>query len=681
MVAEKQVKVLLEPNLGEWRNSFVRFCDRLEERLAALEGTSRGEILEEFRNEIISTKGLTKTDELDLLFVQSVVLDLVSQDWQLNVSNSQIEICSPITEGDSTNTAKDRIRRGHLLGRDAQLKESSVAEFIKGMERRRLTSKGWHSIFSLMRDGSELADRLRSLSGIADEDGRATALADVISPYIQFVEGDAACVHTGLRLGDIWRYFRHTWVNEYKSVPGRSMMILIRDAAAPNHPIIGIAALGSSVVQHGVRDKWIGWHPERFVEKLVEDPTARLAKWLLASIQGLIDGIYAEDLRRERIVKISDIQHPTAPVIKHLQEESERAIKLHRHNPQKEIHNVAKADLTSGEYWERETLTHLFRSKRCKHLATLMSIRMSFQECGLKNGSEEELREALKSAKFRSAVSQLVRMVKAEHVGVDMMDITVCGAVAPYNLLLGGKLVCMLLCSPEVTNYYAKRYYDQVSVIASAMKGSPVRRKPNLVLLCTTSLYGVGSSQYNRVRIPADAVGGQSKDKIAYKELGHSEGFGTYHFSRETLKLGSTLISRRKDGRLVNSIFGEGVNPLMRKVREALEFVGLKSDDLLLHGNRRVTYGVVLARNFGEVLLGLETRPAYLIPQTMARHRTGMIVDYWRKRWLSSRLTKPGILDEIAKHTLTYPIMHGAVVPRPNESDDIGYLAALWESK
>lgn len=36
------------------------------------------------------------------------------------------------------------------------------------------------------------------------------------------------------------------------------MMILVRDAAAANHPVMGIAALGSAVVQQTVRDEWIG---------------------------------------------------------------------------------------------------------------------------------------------------------------------------------------------------------------------------------------------------------------------------------------------------------------------------------------------------------------------------------------------------------------------------------------
>src|SRR4051812_28501983 len=45
---------------------------------------------------------------------------------------------------------------------------------------------------------------------------------------------------TGLRLMDVWRYFRHTWTNQYTSVPGRTMVFLVRDRASENHPVIGI---------------------------------------------------------------------------------------------------------------------------------------------------------------------------------------------------------------------------------------------------------------------------------------------------------------------------------------------------------------------------------------------------------------------------------------------------------
>lgn len=277
------------------------------------------------------------------------------------------------------------------------------------------------------------------------------------------------------------------------------------------------------------------------------------------------------------------------------------------------------------------------------------------------------------------AIGQLIRYIKAEHVGVNMMDIIVCGAIAPYNLLLGGKLVSMMMCSPEVTQYYANRYGRQVSIIASSMKGGPVIRAPKLVFLGTTSLYGVGSSQYNRIKIPTEEIGGSIGGKIEFLKLGFSEGFGSYHFSNETFSMMNALLARGNNGRRVNYIFGEGVNPRMRHIREALEVLRLPSDLILRHGNKRVVYGVSLSGNFREVLLGLDKKPFYLIPQSRPRYRTNPIANYWMKRWLSPRITKPGILEEVAEHKLSYPINHGARVPVIKDEEENGIIPGLLD--
>lgn len=653
----------LTPRLGNSTGVYLEFCRRVETETRGIKSTDRITATKEFRNDLIHNH-LVSEEELALLFAKSVILDLVAQGWKLKVSEPKIFVYPPAFENETKDVAKEIIRNTHLLGRDIQLNENSVKDFIKGMQRRRLTLNGWHSIYSLMRDGEELAEELRSIGRIDAQNEKLEALSKTISPYVQFAEPDEMCEHTGLRLGDIWRYFRHTWVNEYKSIPGRSVMILIRDAAAPNHPVIGIAALGSSVVQHKVRDKWIGWHPETLVEEIVENPNPQTAKWLLTSVERLIDSIYSKDLVVEKLFTVDDIKKPTEDIIERLFGESDYAIKEHRKEPQRTKHNVQKNGKIPNDFWEKEAQTFLYRSKRCKQLAKLFGIRRTFQESGFTRSNAKNLSLIFHTSKVRAAIQQLVRMIKAEHVGVDMLDITVCGAIAPYNTLLGGKLVCMLLCSPEVTRYYAKRYANQTSIIASAMKGEPVVRKPNLVLLCTTSLYGVGSSQYNRVKIPLNEIGIDSGESIVYKNLGHSFGFGTYHFSRSTVQLGSNLNSRKKDGRHVNSIFGEGVNPLMRKIRESLDFVGLNSEGLLQHGNKRVTYGIELATNFREVLLGRKSKPEYLIPQKKPTQQTVRIADFWRRRWLLQRINKPEILEEVSKHTsLSHPRAHGAIVP------------------
>jgi len=75
-----------------------------------------------------------------------------------------------------------------------------------------------------------------------------------------------------------------------------------------------------------------------------------------------------------------------------------------------------------------------------------------------------------------------------------------------------------------------------------------------------------------------------------------------------------------------------------RKIGEALDLVGLSSDELLLHGNERVVYGIPLATNYKELLLGLTKRPKHIVPQSDKKERTRTLFAYWCKRWLFSRI-------------------------------------------
>jgi hypothetical protein len=123
------------------------------------------------------------------------------------------------------------------------------------MERRRVHDGRFVSIFSLMRDGRELASALQ-MARAALTNGTTKPLDAIIAPYLQVAATGERCAFTGLLLQDIWRYFRHTWSNQYTSVPGRTMMFLVRDAAASHHPVIGIAALSSPIVQIRERDEY-----------------------------------------------------------------------------------------------------------------------------------------------------------------------------------------------------------------------------------------------------------------------------------------------------------------------------------------------------------------------------------------------------------------------------------------
>jgi hypothetical protein len=643
----------ITPHVGRLQAKLALFCRHLRRAFHCEDN-----LPEEIRKLRIEACGYLErptSDELRLMLVSNLLLDLALHGWSVESRHSQIELLPPDKHDESRVLQKDRIRQKHLIERDAQLSEPSVQEFIKGMQRRRLTRKGWHSIYSVIRDGEELALSLRRAAEYENPDERTRCLAGIIDPYLQFVTPDAVCSETGLRLNDIWRYFRHTWVNVYRSVPGRNLMILVRERAVPGHPVIGIAALASSVIQQSIRDKWIGWDSESAVAALAANPDRKTIRCLLGQLRRFLKGIHTADLIKDGLLTARDLS-----AIAKLRAEAARTIKLHRKSPESAAHKSGK--VRSSKDWTALAETYLYRSKRCNRLAALLDVQRILDEANLESLSKKELRRVLQQPNVRDALKRVVRFGKAERVGIGMMDIMVCGAVAPYNAILGGKLTCLLMASPEVVRAYAKRYADHVSVIASGMKGKKVQRIPRLVLLCTTSLYGNGSSQYNRVKLPAEVVGGKTGLYLRYEELGTSQGFGSFHFSKESVRLADALLGRSKQGRKVNSIFGEGVNPLMRKMREALTLVGLPSELLLKHGNRRIVYGIPLAENFRRLLLGLETRPQYIIPQSDPGTKTRMIGSYWIHRWLCRRIEQESVLSQVASNCLAYPIRHGAQV-------------------
>ena len=67
------------------------------------------------------------------------------------------------------------------------------------------------------------------------------------------------------------------------------------------------------------------------------------------------------------------------------------------------------------------------------------------------------LRMLAAEGRGRNAVTKVVRKAKADRVGTAIADLTVCGAVPPYNELLGGKLVALLMAGPEMTAEYRRR--------------------------------------------------------------------------------------------------------------------------------------------------------------------------------------------------------------------------------
>jgi hypothetical protein len=253
-----------------------------------------------------------------------------------------------------------------------------------------------------------------------------------------------------------------------------------------------------------------------------------------------------------------------------------------------------------------------------------------------------------------------------------MADLTVCGAVPPYNEILGGKLIALLMTSPEVVAEYRRRYGKVPSIIASSIAGRAITRPAYLVLIGTTSLYGQRPCQYDRIRFPHDT------DCIRYQFLGRTVGLGTSQFSKKTVEALTTLLQHSARGQQVNSVFGEGVNPRLRKLRDGLAELGLDADELLHHGRPRLVYGAALSHNMRAYLVGRQTRPHYIVAEKDANAVTESICRWWAERWVVGRLKRDDVFQRMAQHTLVHPIRHGARVVLPRVDPDKRLLFDEW---
>ncbi|MCW3159466.1 DUF4338 domain-containing protein [Micropruina sonneratiae] len=586
------------------------------------------------------------------------VIDLVAQGWTVQVDRLGPLFSPPAPRSDRA-AEKARIRSQEHLRRDEQLRKPSVRRFVLGMEQPHVHGDRLVSIFDLMRDG-------RELSAALDEDPIGST---AIRPYVQVVD-DSTCTLTGFRLQDIWRYFRHTWSNAYASVPGRSMSILIRDAVTPYHAVIGLAAVSSPIVQIAERDTWMGWETDTFVRGLSEEPTEKAARWVASRIQAQQDEIYVYDLLRDGVLQPSDLTAPTDDAIARLNADAERH--RQRHHRSASIRQVRSID--RGD-WVARAQTDLFRSKRAAALAEALDIRMVLGSHLLPESSVEGLRHALQDARARTQLRRLVRRARGERVGTVIADLTVCGAIAPYNALAAGKLVGALAVSPTVLEAY-QRKYNRPSEIASSMAGRPVVRESRLSLIATTSLYGTGSSQYNRLYWPADVLGGPAGQRMGFHELGRSRSYGTSHLTDESVKALLRFSVLKDSSVRVNSLFGEGVSPRLRKVRLGLSALGWPTDDLLKHGRERIVYGVPLVSNLTDYSIGVDSTPDYLL-DTEVEDGDQRIADWWLVRWAARRAAQEPVRDAMQAHRLTRPITHGARVRLPESDGAVDQLPLM----
>ena len=222
------------------------------------------------------------------------------------------------------------------------------------------------------------------------------------------------------------------------------------------------------------------------------------------------------------------------------------------------------------------------------------------------------------------------------------MELITCGAVPPYRDLLGGKLVALLMLSRRVVEDYERKYAGRVSLIASGLAARPIIRPARLAWITTSSLYAIGSSQYNRLKLSS------ASGVLSYERIGVTQSFGTVHFAPDTVRaLSQSARLADANRRRVNNLFGEGTSPKMRLVRAGLETLGLDPDVFLRHHSPRLLYGANLCSNLSDLLVGISETPEYVLPP--GAESSAILIDHWRERWLVRRIEREEIRSRVAE--------------------------------
>ncbi|MDD2804005.1 MAG: DUF4338 domain-containing protein [Elusimicrobiales bacterium] len=617
------------------------------QRLLTLLNTSKGKelsiTLKKNADTVSKSKFSWKLEEEAILLVLANLADV---GWKFRVVRHSIYLIPPSVSKVDPQKAKELLRQSLLQGRNQQLANPNVKAFLTKMHTVRTFKGKAVSIENLLDNGADLAEEIFR--------HREKDLSVVADPYLQPVEIGEQCKYTGLDLMDIWRYFRHTWSLEYRPTPGRSLCFLIRNAARPFHPVMGIIGLANAVYQLSVRDEWIGWTTRAILLRIQKEPDywAIFHKTAVDCLKTNLKAIRHDDL-------LEEIGNPTSIElkIKKLRELAIEAGNDRRDILKAEYKKASELDsdatTTAGSSirrsksgkidWKSSSESPLFRRKRAEVLADIFSAlnhlarfrgdtKALLSKVTITGGNRPEIKWL--DEDFGRAFQVAVREIKKNGISSRILDVNVCGATPVYREILGGKLAALSLFAKEIGKEYERRYSSAKSEIASSMAGRGINKSSKICILTTTSLYGIGSSQYNRVRMNFGTR------TLGWEDIGSTEGFGTIHFSKPTIEVLRKVAISSAGMRNVNNKFGEGTSPLLRQLREGLTVLGFDPDCVLHHNQRRIVYGLELYPNSREDLV-LNRTPEPKNPPM------ALIAKEWIRRWFSMRAQNNEVIERL----------------------------------
>ncbi len=186
------------------------------------------------------------------------------------------------------------------------------------------------------------------------------------------------------------------------------------------------------------------------------------------------------------------------------------------------------------------------------------------------------------------------------------------GALPPYNIILGAKLVAMLMTCDQLRDDFRKKYSKRITVLHK--RELPAR----LLFVTTTGAFGK-SSIYNRLKLGDDYLS---------KFIGYSSGSGSFHIPNAIYEKLLAILSER--GENVKRGYGSGPSRKMRLIQQGMTALGYKNGNV--HGVKRAIYLFPFAKNLDKLVAGAHKRPIW-------HHRQASdLTEFWKSRWVLPRI-------------------------------------------
>jgi len=217
---------------------------------------------------------------------------------------------------------------------------------------------------------------------------------------------------------------------------------------------------------------------------------------------------------------------------------------------------------------------------------------------------------------------------KLKHI----MDAFVLGAIPPYNMILGGKLVASLISSREVYRDFKKKYRGKKSLIREDVFDG------KLAGITTSSALGK-SSVYDRIKIPKGSQ---------FYHVGWTSGSGDFQFLNGYYDDLVNLV-RRQSYTGKHTKWGSGIRSRRTVVRKSLSLLGLSSR-FMYHGIRRELFFVPHSKNWKGFLCGKTT---HLDPYNLS---IAEISEYIKDRWMGPRAERDKAYNKFKAES--YSLLH-----------------------